>query len=336
MGFFGKLWKGTKNIFSGIGNFVKSAVSGKNWWKTAIVGATAYFGGAALGYWNSPVVSSINGAWAGDIQDGTDTRKGGWFGEMFGANRNDTRAKTYGLGEDEPPMAEEWLGGSGATAPSPSIGNPNGGLMEYNADNYKDISGKFDDLPPVPRGSSAFAGQIGDRVNDPASGGAKTFALGERKPLLGAEKTPMSNLTTGGGGLIQDAVAVAGKPNITPPTAEKSTGTGMLGAVWDDLGKHDQLAAVGLSAIGGAFEDKQQDAYETAKGTLQGRQDMNRVGSVPTGSRFGSTASASVKQTKPSSEVEMEKLRQSMTPEQWAEYTKQMQLRGQQTPSRVV
>jgi hypothetical protein len=211
--------------------------------------------------------------------------------------------------------------------------------MEYNADNYKDISGKFDDLPPVPRGSSAFAGQIGDRVNDPASGGAKTFALGERKPLLGAEKTPMSNLTTGGGGLIKGAVAGAGKPNIAPPTAEKSLwdrGTGMLGTVWDDLGKHDQLAAVGLSAIGGAFEDKQQDAYDTAQGTLQAQQAMNQVGSVPTGSRFGSTASSSVKQTKPSSEVEMEKLRQSMTPQQWAEYTKQMQLRGQQTPSRVV
>jgi hypothetical protein len=328
MGFFGKLWKGVKNIFSGIGNFVKSAVSGKNWWKTAIVGATAYFGGAALGYWKSPVVSSINGAWAGDIQDGGG-RKGGWFGEMFGANRNDTRAETFGLGEDEPPMAEEWLGGSGATAPSPSIGNPSGGLMEYNADNYRDINGNYDDMPPVPRGSSAFAGQIGDRVNDPASGGAKTFALGERKPLLGAEKTPLVNLATG----------------APPPPNQSSEGLlssawettkGAAGAVSDWTAKHDRVAAVGLSALGGAFEDKQQDAYETAQGTLQANQDMNKIGGVPKGSRFGAKATASARQTKPSSEAEMEKLRQSMTPQQWAEYVKQMELEGQKTPSRVV
>ena len=85
MGFFGKLWKGVKNIFSGIGNFIKSAFSGKNWWKTAIVGATAYFGGAALGYWNPVGTSSIYGKFSGgegQYGDGV----GKWFGDTFGSS----------------------------------------------------------------------------------------------------------------------------------------------------------------------------------------------------------------------------------------------------------
>jgi len=85
MGFFGKVWKGVKNIFSGIGNFVKSAFSGKNWWKTALVGATAYFGGAALGYWNPAGTSSIFGKFSGgEGQSGSGVGK--WFGDTFGSD----------------------------------------------------------------------------------------------------------------------------------------------------------------------------------------------------------------------------------------------------------
>jgi hypothetical protein len=84
MGFFGKVWGGVKNIFSGIGkaftgvvNFVKSAFSGKNIWKTLAIGSAAYFGGAALGYWDSKVLTNINGAWADNKVAGTN----GWLGD---------------------------------------------------------------------------------------------------------------------------------------------------------------------------------------------------------------------------------------------------------------
>jgi len=84
MGFFGKVWGGIKNIFSGIGkafkgavNFVKSAFSGKNIWKTLAVASAAYFGGAALGYWDSKVLTNINGAWADNKVAGTN----GWLGD---------------------------------------------------------------------------------------------------------------------------------------------------------------------------------------------------------------------------------------------------------------
>jgi hypothetical protein len=84
MGFFGKLWKGVKNIFSGIGNFVKSAFSGKNWWKTAIVGASAYFGAAALGYWNPAGTDSIFGKFQGGKGQSGDGM-GKWLGDVFGS-----------------------------------------------------------------------------------------------------------------------------------------------------------------------------------------------------------------------------------------------------------
>jgi len=84
MGFFGKVWGGFKNIFSGIGkafkgaiNFVKSAFSGKHIWKTLAVASAAYFGGAALGYWDSKVLTNINGAWADNKVAGTN----GWLGD---------------------------------------------------------------------------------------------------------------------------------------------------------------------------------------------------------------------------------------------------------------
>jgi hypothetical protein len=321
MGFFGKLWKGVKNIFSGIGNFVKSAVSGKNWWKTALVGATAYFGGAALGYWNSPVVSSINGAWAGDIQDGGG-RKGGWFGEMFGANRDEYGDQVYSkhLKDTDQYDPENYKDAQGNYDDLPPV--PSGeGLLEYNPDNYKGTNGKFDDMPPVPSGG-------GTPANNSVRG-----AVAPKARVSAA-----NNLTTAGESIVKTGV---GRPSPAPKTTVEadgllaSAGKG-LRDVSDWTAKHDNLSAVGLSALGGAFEDKQQDAYETAKGTLQGKQEMNRVGSVPKGSRFGSRATASARQTKLSPEAEMEKLRQSMTPEQWAEYVRQMQLGGQQTPSRVV
>jgi len=299
MGFFGKLWKGVKNIFSGIGNFVKSAVSGKNWWKTALVGATAYFGGAALGYWNSPVVSSINGAWAGDMSsDGS--RKGGWFGEMFGAKSGDFSDQVYSKHLKD--------------------------TDQYDAENYKDSAGNYDDLPPVPMGGTPKdlppTPTASPRVNN----------------VTPAPKATPESLTTTTNPLTKGAGLLGGAVDSVMDGAEYAGAktTGMLGAVWDDLGKHDRLAAVGLSALGGAFEDKQQDAYETAQGTLQAKQDMNKIGGVPKGSRFGAKATASARQTKPSSEAEMEKLRQSMTPQQWAEYVQQMELEGQKTPSRVV
>jgi len=84
MGFFGKVWGGIKNIFSGIGkaftgvvNFVKSAFSGKNIWKTLAIGSAAYFGGAALGYWDSKVLTNINGAWSDNKVMGSK----GWLGD---------------------------------------------------------------------------------------------------------------------------------------------------------------------------------------------------------------------------------------------------------------
>jgi len=84
MGFFGKVWGGVKNIFSGIGkvftgvvNFVKSAFSSKNIWKTLAIGSAVYFGGAALGYWDSKVLTNINGAWADNKVAGTN----GWLGD---------------------------------------------------------------------------------------------------------------------------------------------------------------------------------------------------------------------------------------------------------------
>jgi hypothetical protein len=79
MGILSKAWKGLKNIFSGVGNFFKSAFSSKNIWKTVAVGAGVYFGGAALGYWDSPVVKSINGAWK-DTALGSDGTLGKWLG----------------------------------------------------------------------------------------------------------------------------------------------------------------------------------------------------------------------------------------------------------------
>jgi hypothetical protein len=79
MGILSKAWKGLKNIFSGVGNFFKSAFSSKNIWKTVAVGAGVYFGGAALGYWDSPVVKSINGAWK-DTALGSEGTLGQWLG----------------------------------------------------------------------------------------------------------------------------------------------------------------------------------------------------------------------------------------------------------------
>lgn len=79
MGILSKAWSGLKNIFSGIGNFFKSALSSKNIWKTIAVGAGVYFGGAALGYWDSGVMKSINGKWA-DTAMGSEGTLGKWLG----------------------------------------------------------------------------------------------------------------------------------------------------------------------------------------------------------------------------------------------------------------
>ncbi len=79
MGLLSKVWKGFKNIFSGVGNFFKSAFSSKNIWKTVAVGAGVYFGGAALGYWDSPILKSINGKWA-DSALGSKGTLGKWLG----------------------------------------------------------------------------------------------------------------------------------------------------------------------------------------------------------------------------------------------------------------
>jgi len=100
MGFFSKLWDNTKNVFSGVGKFFKSAFSGKNIWKTVAVGATLAFGGAALGYWDSPVLKSINGAWSG--KDGAGGIMGkalgseGWLGKKLGTDTISAMQKELG------------------------------------------------------------------------------------------------------------------------------------------------------------------------------------------------------------------------------------------------
>jgi len=79
MGFFSNIGKGFKNLFSGIGRFFKSAFSGKNILKTVAVVAGVYFGGAALGYWDSGMMGRYNGAWK-DSALGSEGTLGKWLG----------------------------------------------------------------------------------------------------------------------------------------------------------------------------------------------------------------------------------------------------------------
>jgi len=79
MGFFSNIGKGFKNLFSGIGRFFKSAFSGKNILKSVAVIAGVYFGGAALGYWDSGMMGRYNGAWKNSAL-GSEGTLGKWLG----------------------------------------------------------------------------------------------------------------------------------------------------------------------------------------------------------------------------------------------------------------
>jgi len=79
MGFLSNIGKGFKNLFSGIGRFFKSAFSGKNILKSVAVIAGVYFGGAALGYWDSGMMGRYNGAWK-DSALGSEGSLGKWLG----------------------------------------------------------------------------------------------------------------------------------------------------------------------------------------------------------------------------------------------------------------
>jgi len=100
MGFFSKIWDGIKDVVSGVGNFIKSAFSGKNIWKTIGVVGAAYFGGAALGYWESPILKSINGVWSGANgaggMIGSALGSEGWLGKALGQDAVSRMTKAGG------------------------------------------------------------------------------------------------------------------------------------------------------------------------------------------------------------------------------------------------
>jgi hypothetical protein len=321
MGFFGKLWKGTKNIFSGIGNFVKSAFSGKNWWKTALVGATAYFGGAALGYWNPAGTGSIYGKFSGgDGQSGGGVGK--WFGNIFGSEGSlggvlGTRtpdiqqsaidraratigdAKTFGLGEDEAPMAEEWLGGHGITAPSMSRGFPN----------------------------TSF---------NPDSGGTSQANDGMLDGWTVTSPPPPPSITTGGGDIVKTGQGLlSGAANLGNKTQEYLLGPkgdsknwGMAGNPWVQYGM--------LNAGASIFSDSaEEEAYGKAMGEGRALQNLNQPGNVSSGSKFTQPRqSASARQTQGTPKDEAIRMAlATMTPEQQAAYIGKLYLEGAITKS---
>ena len=322
MGFFGKLWKGVKNIFSGIGNFVKSAFSGKNWWKTALVGATAYFGGAALGYWNPAGTSSIYGKFSGapvtsgDL-DAPASSKGGWFGALFGANRNDaplegTFALETGLDgqieQGQNDMAAEFLGGEGWSAPKIPLG--------------QSVNRSDPRLLQTAHANNTV--------------GASTFGLGERPPIAAGQSLPLENLTTGGGEIAKTGQGLlAGAANLGTKTQEYLLGPkgdskdwGMAGNPWVQYGM--------LNAGASIFSDSaEEEAYGKAMGEGRALQNLNQPGNVSSGSRFTQPRqSASARQTQGTPKDEAIRMAlATMTPEQKAAYMEKLYLEGEITRS---
>jgi hypothetical protein len=211
MGFFGKLWKGVKNIFSGIGNFVKSAFSGKNWWKTALVGASAYFGGAALGYWNPAGTSSIYGKFSGgEGQSGDGVGK--WFGDTFGSEGSLGSALGTKLPDDQKSAVDRARGmidpAKGIEVPTPPSGDRGllGGAKDLLVGKGKDDYGLLGHPAVISgaigAGQSIFADPRQDAFDETMGKGSAMQAL--NLPASGG--SPVGSKILGGGKLASASV----------------------------------------------------------------------------------------------------------------------------------
>ena len=203
MGFFGKVWKGVKNIFSGIGNFVKSAFSGKNWWKTALVGASAYFGAAALGYWNPAGTDSIFGKFkGGEGQSGDGIGK--WLGDVFGSEGSLGSVLGTKLPDDQKSAVERARGmidpAKSIEVPAPSSGDR--GLLG----GAKDLKGLLAHptivAGAIGAGQSIFADPEQDAFDETMGKGIAMQAL--NKPASGG--SPVGSKILGGGKPVSASV----------------------------------------------------------------------------------------------------------------------------------
>lgn len=182
MGFFSgfkkfvkSVFKGAKKVFKKVTKVIKKVTSSKIF-KVVAIGAALYFGGAALGYWKSPVLKSINGKWK-ESALGSEGSLGKWLGTA--ADTSKTTSMRYPstsdpLSLEKPPTIDQT---------SPQLGNalpksdairgaaPNGYAptpepmqipIERVTDN--DVSGAFEKVQPKQGLLEGAVSKVGDWV----------------------------------------------------------------------------------------------------------------------------------------------------------------------------
>jgi len=156
MGFFSGLKKAIKGIFKGIKKIFKKIVSSKIG-KILLVAATVYFGGAALGYWNSPFqaingsLSGLPGIGAGEAVTATQAAEAG--GTLAASGGTSTAVADIGAS-----MVPEAIGGTGT-----NVVGANSGLIATEAAKTGALAETVGAAGTVAPSASGFIG--GETVN---------------------------------------------------------------------------------------------------------------------------------------------------------------------------